>query len=131
MQISGIHGAQQDVVASVIARSRRAEWRGAKAAQRTRSWREHRAAARAQSLAVEGPPWAAAVDGLDSINSDFRSEKLRIRYNKAIRMIRSEKPCSDTTVGDPDPPPGEAAEEQRKGRETINTKNRQYKYRHT
>ncbi|KZT75735.1 mediator of RNA polymerase II transcription subunit 17-like [Dorcoceras hygrometricum] len=38
----------------------------------------------------------------------FRSEKLRIRYNKAIRMIRSGQPGSDTTVGivDPDPHPG-------------------------
>ncbi|KZV38464.1 hypothetical protein F511_41030 [Dorcoceras hygrometricum] len=41
-----------------------------------------------------------------------------LKFNKldtimAIRMIRSEKPGSDTTVGDPDPPPGEAAEEHR------------------
>ncbi|KZV44389.1 hypothetical protein F511_15737 [Dorcoceras hygrometricum] len=41
-------------------------------------------------------------------------------------MIRSEKPGSDTTVVDPDPPPGEAAKEQRiNSRETINTKNQQ------
>ncbi|KZV58429.1 hypothetical protein F511_13429 [Dorcoceras hygrometricum] len=63
----------------------------------------------------------AAAGGRDFKIFGFTICNFKIRYNMAIRMIRSEKPGSDTTVGDPDPPPGEAAEEHRikAGRRSI------------
>ncbi|KZV23949.1 hypothetical protein F511_23093 [Dorcoceras hygrometricum] len=58
------------------------------AAQRARSWREHRAAARAQSLAVEGSPWATASDGLNSLNFDsLNSEIQQVKYNYGNTMF--------------------------------------------
>ncbi|KZV06970.1 origin recognition complex subunit 1-like [Dorcoceras hygrometricum] len=97
------------------------------AAQRARSWREHRTAARAQSRAVEGSPRAAAADGLDSINFDFRSEKLRIRYNNGnsydqIRKTLALIPLLWIRIR----PPARQRKNIRKGRETINTKNNNY-----
>ncbi|KZV35027.1 hypothetical protein F511_19774 [Dorcoceras hygrometricum] len=57
---------------------------------------------------------------------DFRSIpnlKFNVRYNKAISYDQIRKTLAP--VGDPDPPPGKAAEEHRiDSRETINTKNR-------
>ncbi|KZT76542.1 hypothetical protein F511_46433 [Dorcoceras hygrometricum] len=60
---------------------------------------------------------------------NFDSDFVSILKNKMLDTIMAihidqirKNLGSDTTVGDPDPPPGEAAEEQRKGRETINTK---------
>ncbi|KZV49465.1 hypothetical protein F511_28788 [Dorcoceras hygrometricum] len=49
--------------------------------------------------------------------------RMRHAQPSARAIVRgSEKPGSDTTVGDPDPPSGYAAEEQKiNGRETINT----------
>ncbi|KZV26367.1 hypothetical protein F511_38001 [Dorcoceras hygrometricum] len=55
----------------------------------------------------------------------FFDLKFEIRYNKAIIVLIRSEPGSDTTVGEPwrirITPPSEAAEEQKLGRETINT----------
>ncbi|KZV45360.1 hypothetical protein F511_44494 [Dorcoceras hygrometricum] len=67
-------------------------------------------------------PHAAAAGRGPWFKTSFSILKFKtldtIRHN---RMIRSEKPGSDTTCGDPDPPPGEAAEEHRNiaGRRSI------------
>ncbi|KZV33523.1 hypothetical protein F511_08603 [Dorcoceras hygrometricum] len=62
------------------------------AAQRARSWREHRAAARSPSRAMEGPPQAAASDGLDSLNFDSLNSEIQQQTTTFIGCL-SELPC--------------------------------------
>ncbi|KZV56872.1 hypothetical protein F511_26114 [Dorcoceras hygrometricum] len=64
----------------------------------------------------------SATAGLHA-SSDLREAALHLRPPRAIGAHDPKNTGSDTTVGDPDPPPGEAAKEQRikAGRRSIRT----------